>query len=458
MFRSVELPLWLLILILLFAAVTFASHFLFPSVRWFLRRRMERAVEELNKRLQRPIQPFKLAHRHDTIQRLIYDPKVMEAVAKHASAEGIPESVAFQKARRYAREIVPSFSATAYFGIAIGLARWLSQTLFRVKLSYQDEAALEHIDHNATVIYVMNHRSNMDYVLVTYLAANQSALSYAVGEWANVWPLRGLIRAMGGYFIRRNSRDILYRRVLARYVQMATANGVTQAVFPEGGLSLSGEVGEPKLGLLGYILNGFDPNGDRDVVFVPVSLNYDRVLEDRVLLEAAKLGQRKFRFNIVRMLGFVGRQIRFKIMGRFHRFGDAAVRFGAPMSLKAHLADISSSHDHVGAMLMQRIRDNAPILPVPLVSYILDVAETSITRAELNIRASELCEALTAAGRFVEFPQDSVREATEIGLKILVLRQMVVESVDGITINPEDLPAISYYAQSVRQAFDAGAA
>ena len=59
------------------------------------------------------------------------------------------------------------------------------------------------IDPKATVIFVMNHRSNMDYVLVTWLVANRSALSYAVGEWARVWPLSGLIRAMGAYFIRR---------------------------------------------------------------------------------------------------------------------------------------------------------------------------------------------------------------------------------------------------------------
>ena len=42
MTRTVSLPLWLFVLILLFAAVTFASHFLFPSVRWYLRRRAER--------------------------------------------------------------------------------------------------------------------------------------------------------------------------------------------------------------------------------------------------------------------------------------------------------------------------------------------------------------------------------------------------------------------------------
>ena len=200
MSSTVELPLWLFSLILLFAAVTFASHFLFPSVRWFFRRRLERVVARVNQRLDRPIQPFKLARRYDTIQRLIYDPEVIRAAADHARSEGIPENVAVEMARRYAREIVPSFSASVYFGIAIRMARWLSNALYRVELGRGSEAALSGIDPDATVVFVMNHRSNMDYVLVTYLAARRSALSYAVGEWAHVWPLSSLIRAMGGAF------------------------------------------------------------------------------------------------------------------------------------------------------------------------------------------------------------------------------------------------------------------
>ena len=87
MTATVELPVWLFILIVLFAAVTFASHFLFPSVRWFFRRRMERAVARLNQKLERPIQPFKLARRYDMIQRLIYDPEVGLAIADHARAD-----------------------------------------------------------------------------------------------------------------------------------------------------------------------------------------------------------------------------------------------------------------------------------------------------------------------------------------------------------------------------------
>ena len=70
MTTQVTLPLWAFLLILLFAAVTFASHFLFPSVRWFFRKRAERVIARLNERLQRPIEPFKLARRYDMIQRL----------------------------------------------------------------------------------------------------------------------------------------------------------------------------------------------------------------------------------------------------------------------------------------------------------------------------------------------------------------------------------------------------
>src|SRR6056297_2024767 len=98
---TVTLPLWLFLLILLFAGVTFASHFLFPSVRWYFRRRLENAVARLNQRLERPIQPFKLARRMDTIRRLSYDPEVARAVAEHARDNGIREDVAFEKAERY---------------------------------------------------------------------------------------------------------------------------------------------------------------------------------------------------------------------------------------------------------------------------------------------------------------------------------------------------------------------
>ena len=460
MTRSIELPLWLLILILAFATVTFASHFLFPSVRWFFRKRLERAVERLNEKLERPIEPFKLARRYDMVQRLSYDPEVAKAIAEHARSAGVPEQVAFETAQRYAREIVPRFSAPAYFGFGIGVAKLLSRAFYRVRLGAFDEARLKEIDPDSTIVFVMNHRSNMDYVLVTWLAAERSHLSYAVGEWARVWPLRMLIRSMGAYFIRRKSRNALYRKVLSRYVRLATDGGVTQAMFPEGGLSLNGTVGEPKLGLLSYLVQDFDPEVNRNVVFVPVAMNYDRVLEDRVLVRADIKGNRRFGLRFKYVARHVGRHLWQRLTGKFHRFGYASVSFGTPLSLNEYL-DRHGTEDaleDLGHELMSRIRDVVPVLPVPVVAAIM-LGQESLSRGEVESGFAALVSDMEAKGAHVHLPRGDLGYATEVGIRLLTQRKLIIEDGDGpqarYRVNNPDRLILSYYANSIAHLSDA---
>jgi len=283
MSATVEFPVWLAIVIAALAVWALADHFLLPGARWFARRRINRVLEELDTRLKIRIPPFKLTKREVLIARLVDDPQVQEAAEAESKETGTSRPAVRRRVEGYAREIVPQFNAYVYFRIGYALARWVGRSLYRVRLGYSDEEGLAALDPNATVVFLINHRSNMDYILVSYLAAEKAALSYAVGEWARIWPLQTLIRAMGAYFVRRNSKDPLYRKVLERYVAMATAAGVTQAVFPEGGLSREGTLRPPKLGLLDYMVRGFDPAG-RDVAFIPVGINYDRVFEDRSFL------------------------------------------------------------------------------------------------------------------------------------------------------------------------------
>jgi len=445
---TVTLPTWLFGLILLFAAVTMASHFLFPSVRWFFRRRLERAVARLNKRLARPIEPFKLARRHDTIQRVSYDPAVLAAVTEHAREEGVPEEVAFERAQRYAREIVPRFSAFAYFGFAIRAARLLATTLYQVRLARLDEQELRAIDPEATMVFVINHRSNLDYVLVTYLVAQQTTLSYAVGEWARVWPLRTLIRAMGAYFIRRGSRTGLYRRVLATYVAHATRGGVAQAVFPEGGLSLTGGLESPRLGILNYITEAKAAAVGRDVVFVPVALNYERVLEDRVLIAAATAGNRRFPMRIRVVVRFTARFLWQKLRGRAHRFGYAAVSFGRPMSL----AGFSGDTEALGHALMDRIGEVMPVLPQPLLAALLLEAAGPVERGALQRIWAERVAALEAAGAVIHMPDGEAAKGLETALAGLRLRHLLAETGETIGPAPNEHAILSYYATSIAPA------
>ena len=447
MFGTVAVPVWLLVLILGFAAISFATHFLFPSVRWFFRRRAEKALSRLNARLDRKIDLFKLAERADMVARLAYDQRVVDAAMAHAAETGVPTEVAFEEAKRYAREIVPSFSATFYFGFGTRAAKWLSRLLFRVRVGKVDQA-LASIDPKATVVFVMNHRSNLDYVLVTWLVADRSAVSYAVGEWARVWPLSALIRSMGAYFIRRGSRNALYRKVLARYVQLAAQEGTTQAMFPEGGLSLDGRVGPAKLGLLSYIVEGWEP-WERDVVFVPVGLAYDRVLEDRVLVEAAKAGTRRFRNRPVVVAWHAARFLWARWRGRTKGFGTAAAGFGAPVSLRAHLAD-GGTVEALGERLMAAIAAVVPVLPVPLVARAL--GEGAASREELGARVEAMIARLTEAGAVLKLPPVGGASVLDEGLEPLIRRGLVSADLKPVAA---ERAVLQFYAASVPAIGDA---
>lgn len=465
MTSTIELPLWFVIIAGFLALIAFVERLLTPAVRWFFRRRVNRAIEELNTRLKLKIRPFGLTKRRILVDRLAYDPEVVAAAEAYAEEEDMPLEVAMANAQRYASEIVPSFNAYAYFRVGTRLARAISTALYRVRLGYTNEEALAGVDPNATVIFVMNHRSNMDYVLVTYLASASTALSYAVGEWARVAILQHLIRSMGAYFIRRNARNVLYRRVLARYVAMATEAGVTQAVFPEGGLSRDGKLRPVKLGLLSYILNGYDPEG-RDIVFIPVGLNYDRVLEDRTLIAEIDgkservSGSTKFK----RTMGFIWKNFKLRLAGRWHRFGYACVSFGSPVSMKAELkqrriknpVNLSQKRranlvEAIGGDLMVAVGDVVPVLPVSVVSTVLqDAGGSGMNLLSIKAAAGRLMDDLVAGGAHVHIPHADHDYAVEAGLRMLVLRHVVEMDDEGnYRVADGEDSLVAYYANAI---------
>ena len=470
MSSTFPVPLWLLLLAGGFALFGLFDRILTPSLRWVLQRRANRAIEELNTRLKLKIRPFKMTTRRVLIDRLAHDPEVLKAAEAHAKAEGMPLSVAGGLVQNYAAEIVPAFSAYTYFKVGAKLARWLSTALYRVRLGYLNVDALEKIDPEAAVIFVMNHRSNMDYILVTYTASSQTALSYAVGEWARIPVLQTLIRSMGAYFIRRGDRGQLYRKVLARYVQMSTEAGVTQAIFPEGGLSRDGLMRPVKLGLISYILDGWKPES-RDVVFVPVGLNYDRVLEDRSLVAEIdgpppKTSMAK---KIMEAVGFLGKNFWLRISGRYYRFGYASVSFGTPRSLRAFLKERKVRDFHkaseekqseivasLGAALMGDVAKVIPALPVSLVATALvEAGQAGIDLLSLKGRVDVMIDRLETKGAHVHVPRRDRDYAVAAGLRSLVSRHIVAEDQGGLfRIAAGEERLVAYYANAIAHHFE----
>ncbi len=464
MTRTVTLPLWAFLLLAFLAGWAALVLVFAPGMRWFFRRRINRFIGRLNSRLHVELPSFKLTRRQVLIDRLANDPVVQAAAAAHARDSGDTLRDTWHRVDRYAREIVPSFNVYIYFRLGYAVARAVARTLYRVRIGYVDEAGLAGVSPQSSIVFVMNHRSNMDYILAAFLAAERTALSYAVGEWARIWPLQQLLRSMGAYFVRRGSGDPLYRVVLARYVQMATTAGVTQAIFPEGGLTADGRLRAPKFGLLDYMLKGFDAAGERDLVFIPVGINYDRVLEDRTqLLNLHPNAPRPGRWGaLVTSTRFFLANVGLILRGRWHRLGYACVNFGTPLSMRAYVRergihfpalDEAGRRTEVSAFatqIMEAIGRVIPVLPVALVAEVLvrDPARP-LSGLELKAAAHARMRDLEAIGAHLYIPRQDQDYAFEVGLRMLTLRRLVLEEEGLFRAAPDQLEAVSYYANSI---------
>ena len=437
---------------------------LFPSLRWLFRRRVNRVIDELNTRLRLQIPPFQQTKRQVLIDRLTYDPQVMESVEAEARKSDLPRDVLVRDVGRYAHEIVPSFNVYVYFRIGYYVARRVLQFLYRVRLGYADDQALARIDPNASVVFLMNHRSNVDYIIVAYMAANRAALSYAVGEWARTWPLQSLIKSLGGFFVRRRSDNPLYRRVLARYVQMATAGGVVQAFYPEGRFTRDGRLCKPRLGLISYMVSAFDPEGERDLVFIPVGINYDRVLEDRSLVRELdpRAGPRSQIYTVITFLKFLAHNVKLLLQRRWYRFGYACVNFGTPISMRSYIdrsgidfrfldsEDRFEAVERFGGELLSAIATTIPVLPVPLIATVfLRHPRTAMSELEIKAHAHALINDFEQHGAYVHIPRSDQDYAAAVGLRMLVLRHLVQESDGLYQACDAEHDMLRYYANSI---------
>lgn len=462
---SITISIWFFLVLIILALLAALDRILIPSTRWFLRRRINRVIDEIGARLSIEIRPFQLTKRRVLIDRLVYDHQVLAAIQRYARENDMPQEVVQNRVMGFAREIVPSFNAYFYFRIGYWFAKRVARMLYRVRVGLLDETQFDHVDRNATVVFVMNHRSNIDYVLVAFLVAERATLSYAVGEWAKIWPLQMLIRAMGAFFVRRKSGDALYRRVLERYIHMATREGVCQAVFIEGGLSRDGRLQKPRLGLVDYMLREFDPANDRDIVFVPVGINYDRTLEDRSLLRELNpaVKKRSMWFITYTTLKFIGRTFFLMAMSRWRRYGYACVNFGAPLSIKDYCRENNVNFstlerderfpevEKLCRRLIKEIADVVPILPVSLVSSVLlDAGGEKLDILAVEERAGQLQNKLQAYGApVIEMSRSTRTTVVADAVDFLLLRKLISASNGRIEVAAREEPVLRYYANAI---------
>jgi glycerol-3-phosphate O-acyltransferase len=318
----------------------------------------------------------------------------------------------------------------------------------------------DHAPKGSVVVYVINHRSNADYILVAHMLFKFISLSYAVGEWARVWPLNHLFKWFGAYFIRRRYREPLYHAVLSNFVRTITRNGVTQGIFIEGGLSRDGAFGKPKLGMLDYIVSSKrDPEFTDPLFIIPTAINYDRVLEDRNLTE--ELLGHEDRSGKMRKLAtttqFLFKNTIRSVVRRFKRYGYAVVAFGEPISVddfaREHPALLAKEFEQrkpemqrLAETVMASISRALPVTPVALLATIFSDHET-LSEPEI-VAAIEERRAAWPDRNWLLREKDG-QSLWNAAREVLLLRHLI-ESVDGCwRWNPDERVLLRYYANSL---------
>src|SRR4051794_16638744 len=390
---------------------------LYELLRWQVLRRLR---ERLSKRARAfaeqhsvRVDLFKFGGKQLVREELLNDRPVVHAMRAAVDAGERPTDVR-ARVEEYIDEIVPAFSLAAYFEIGMRLSSAAIHAVYRPVIVRPPPQ----LPPDATAVFLINHRSNFDYVVVGWALARQVAISYAVGEWARVFPLDVLFKAFGGFFVRRGFPDPLYHTTLRRYLQLITRRGVTQGIFPEGGLTRDGALRSPKVGLLDAILQlSDDPEFDRELYFVPVGINYDRVLEDEALMaelrgrENPPTAAEKLR-GALRLLWIVPSRALINLVrvatGRLQRNGYVAVSFGEPVRVKdlpqaQNLRGLSDEQrrgvaKEVAQVLMARIAKVIPATPVPLVAHAALKLRCSASLSELTTAVRELRASLEERG------------------------------------------------------------
>jgi glycerol-3-phosphate O-acyltransferase len=322
-----------------------------------------------------------LSHRRNLVKGLVDEPMVKQAILDEAERAKIPESKAREQALRYGNEIASDYTYSMIRFLEVVLSWFWNKIYDGIKVSGLD--GVQKVAQGHEVIYVPCHRSHIDYLLLSYLLFRNGLTPphVAAGINLNMPGVGGMLRRGGAFFMRRTFKgNPLYSSVFNEYLHTLFTKGFPVEYFVEGGRSRTGRMLQPKTGMLAITLRSFLRNSRMPIVFVPVYIGYERVLEGRTYLGELR-GAAKKKESIFDM---------FKVLGALkQRFGQVSVNFGEPIKLGEFLdheqpdwraqeygpqfrpAWLNETTNRLGERVAQHLNEAAAINPVNLVALAL---------------------------------------------------------------------------------------
>ncbi len=279
-----------------------------------------------------------------------------------------------KKATGYLDEIAANYNPDLIHVYKMGL-KWILNTIFEgITVDQEGLEKVKLAAQRAPLVLIPCHKSHLDYLILSYVFHNNHmpCPHIAAGKNLSFWPLGPIFRSGGAFFIRRTFKGaILYSKVFAAYVEKLLSEGFNIEFFIEGGRSRSGKILMPKLGMLSLLINGCKKGACDDLIFVPIFIGYDRVLEENSYLHEIKGGKKKPEslLEVLKARKFLKT-----------RYGKVYINFAEPISLNDHLAKngkqletLSSKEQNgvcseIGYRIINAINDNTVVTPYGIVA------------------------------------------------------------------------------------------
>lgn len=265
---------------------------------------------------------------HGLIARhVLRSSEVKNAIEAAAKATGKPIAELEKKAKRDLEHIAAKYNVR-YVGFAGRVLGWVFNRIYDgVVIDEPGLAAMLDASRKGPIIMCPTHRSHIDYLVLSYALWRYGVNPPHIVAGANLafFPLGPFFRRTGAFFMRRTFKDDkLYAAVFERYIVELVRTGTSIEFFPEGTRSRTGKMLMPRFGILKMCVDAFREGASSDLIFVPISLDYERIIEasayERELMGADKKAED------VRGLLKTTSVLR-------SRYGRVHIQFGTPMSL-----------------------------------------------------------------------------------------------------------------------------
>jgi len=380
--------------------------------------------------------------------------EVQAAIAEHAEEKRVSPERARVQAEKHFREIAANMNST-FLAVLDMLVGAIIDRLFGA-VEHRGIEGVAEVARRDPVVLVPTHRSYFDFLIISVLFYRQHLVpphiaareNMAFGPFGFVW------RRAGAFFLRRSFDDPLYKSVFRNYVSYLIKEGFTQEFFIEGGRSRTGKTLAPRLGMLSWDVEAFLHSGRRDLLFVPVALTYERLVEEGAMVGELEGGakQEESMLGLVRARKFLQR-----------RFGSVFVHFGEPLSLVAAMGedrprlvgdDEEAANERrrfverFGNLIVERM--NWAIVPhATSVAACALLAETrrGMFRTDLVRRMQQLVDLLRMIG--VELTPALLRDEGDFSESIASLLRM-----DLVKVSDDPRGEILYYEPGKRRALD----